>query len=204
MSLSSVSVRARRLIGAGVAVTTLVAGSVAVGVVGSAQAVVAPVFSISPSSGAPGDQVVVSGTACAAVGGVTAHVFLYQGVEPIPSGAAPLPNRLLTGTIAVSQDGTWSATLSIPAEAVPGPLTFLANCANANSSESAAPIFWYGQAQAFELTDGTTTTEGPTTTSTTDTSTTEAPTTTADPATTTTAAPAARAAAVTASPAFTG
>ena len=203
MSLSSVSVRARRLIGAGVAVTTLVAGSVAVGVVGSAQAVVAPVFSISPSSGAPGDQVVVSGTACAAVGGVTAHVFLYQGVEPIPSGAAPLPNRLLTGTIAVSQDGTWSATLSIPAEAVPGPLTFLANCANANSSESAAPIFWYGQAQAFELTDGTTTTEGPTTTVTV-TPTTEAPTTTADPATTTTAAPAARAAAVTASPAFTG
>ena len=204
MLLSSASVRTRRLLGVGIA--ALLIGGVAAGVSGSAQAIVTPVFTVSPGSGGPGEQVTVSGTACSAVGGVVAHVFLYQGVKSVPSGVAPLTDRLLTGTLVVAGDGTWSTQITIPAEATAGPLTFLANCANSNSGESATPVFWYGEAGSFTLSDGTTTTEGPATT------TTESPTTTADPATTTTApsvpvttaAPAAAAAAVAASPAFTG
>ena len=204
MLLSSASVRTRRLLGAGIAV--LLIGGVAAGVTGSAQAIDTPVFTISPGSGGPGDQVTVSGTGCSAVGGVVAHVFLYQGVKSVPSGPAPTADLLSSFSGSVAVDGTWSAQLAIPQEAVPGPLTFLANCGQENSSQGATPIFWYGQAGSFTQSDGTTTTEGPATT------TTESPTTTADPATTTTApsvpvttaAPAAAAAAVAASPAFTG
>lgn len=175
MSLTSGSFRARRLLGVGVAV--LLIASVAAGATESAQAVVPPVFTISPGSGGPGGQVTVSGTGCSAVGGVSAHVFLFQGVKAVPSGPAPTADRLLTGTISVAANGTWSNQLAIPQQAVPGSLRLLANCANGNSGESATPIFWYGQAGSFALSDGTTTT------------TTESPTTTADPATTTTAAP---------------
>lgn len=207
MSLTSASVRTRRLLGVGVA-ALLIAG-VAAGVTGSAQAIVTPVFTISPGSGGPGEFVTVSGTGCSGVGGVIAHVFLFQGVKAVPSGPAPTADRLLTGTLVVAANGTWSTQLAIPQQAVPGSLTLLANCANGNSGESATPIFWYGQARGFTLSDGTTTTtEAPATTTTT-----ESPTTTADPATTTTTAPsvtvttaptAAAAAAVATAPTFTG
>jgi hypothetical protein len=94
MLLSSVSLRARRVLGAGIIAVIVGSASVVATAAGPAQAVVTPVFSVSANSGAPGDLVIVSGNDCFAVGGVVAHVIVYQGVKPVPVGAAPTADAL--------------------------------------------------------------------------------------------------------------
>ncbi len=231
MLLSSASRRARRALGAGIVAIVVgsavayVAGMPLAGMTAPASAAPAlPVFSISPTTGSPGNgittsgtMVTVSGTLCEGVVVGAVHVHLYQGVKTVPQTPPAVPPtadalaEFVTGSAA---DGSWSGAVEIPMNAVVGDITFLASCT------SQSP-FWYSQVGAFTVVDAqTTTTVAPTTTSsvaptttstmTPTTTSTVAPTTTTVGSTTTTAgnptttAPAVAARAVAAAPTFTG
>ena len=200
MLLSSVSVRARRALGAGI--IAVVIGSAVASVAGPAQAVVTPVFSVSATAGAPGDKLTLSGTGCLSAGNHQGDVYAYQGAKSVPVGAPPTTDLLLTGSTVVAIDGTWTITVDVPQTS--GVITWVANC---GTTQAGTPIFWYGQVGTFTVSADTTTTTEPVVTTTTE----PAVTTTVDPASpttvaasATTAAPAAKASAVTANPAFTG
>ena len=192
MLLSSVSVRARRVLGAGI--IAVVIGSAVASVAGPAQAVVTPVFSVSATAGAPGDKLTLSGTGCLSAGNHQGDVYAYHGAKSVPVGAPPTTDLLLTGSTVVAIDGTWTITVDVPQTS--GVITWVANC---GTTQAGTPIFWYGQVGTFTVSADTTTTTEPAVTTTVDPA---SPTTVA--ASATTAAPAAKASAVTANPAFTG